>query len=112
MLSIREYGATLFLYNNRTVLMPLHLVQLVEVSNLGAVRSAGDFGFRATLKLAEALDDHLDALIASAALLGAAPIIVVHDGSPRIAARANAAVIQEALHVLNDDARFREVRAA
>ncbi len=36
-LSIREYGATLFLYNNRTVLMPLLLVQLIEVSNLGIV---------------------------------------------------------------------------
>lgn len=37
---------------------------------------------------AQCADDHLDALIASAALLGAAPIIVVHDGSPRIAAPA------------------------
>ena len=36
-LSIREYGATLFLYNNRTILMPLLLVQLIEVSNLGIV---------------------------------------------------------------------------
>jgi iron(III) transport system permease protein len=36
-LSIREYGATLFLYNNQTILMPLLLVQLIEVSNLGLV---------------------------------------------------------------------------
>ena len=36
-LSIREYGATLFLYNNKTILMPLFLVQLIEVSNLGLV---------------------------------------------------------------------------
>ena len=36
-LSIREYGATLFLYNNRTILMPLMLVQLIEVSTLGSV---------------------------------------------------------------------------
>ena len=36
-LSIREYGATLFLYNSRTILMPLLLVQFVEVSPLGIV---------------------------------------------------------------------------
>ena len=36
-LSIREYGATLFLYNSRTVLMPLLLVQFIEVSSLGVV---------------------------------------------------------------------------
>ena len=35
---------------------------------------------------AQCADDHLDTLIANAALLGAIPIVVVHDGSPRIAA--------------------------
>ncbi len=37
---------------------------------------------------AQLLDDHLDAVIALAAMLGAAPIVVVHDGTPRVAAPA------------------------
>ncbi|MCC6931035.1 MAG: hypothetical protein IT359_18735 [Gemmatimonadaceae bacterium] len=37
---------------------------------------------------AQCADDHLDTLVATAALLGASPIVVVHDGSPRIAAPA------------------------
>lgn len=37
---------------------------------------------------AQLLDDHLDAVIALAAMLGASPIVVVHDGTPRVAAPA------------------------
>lgn len=37
---------------------------------------------------AQRVDDHLDAVIALAAMLGAAPIVVVHDGTPRVAAPA------------------------
>jgi len=37
---------------------------------------------------AQQADDHLDALVSSAVLLGASPIVVVHDGSPRVAAPA------------------------
>ncbi|MCC6774329.1 MAG: hypothetical protein IT360_24295 [Gemmatimonadaceae bacterium] len=37
---------------------------------------------------AQLVDDHLDAVIALAAMLGAAPIVVVHDGTPRVAAPA------------------------
>lgn len=33
---------------------------------------------------AQLVDDHLESLIASLTLLGARPIIVVHDGTPRI----------------------------
>jgi hypothetical protein len=33
---------------------------------------------------AQLVDDHLDAMIATAALLGAAPIVVAHDGTPRV----------------------------
>lgn len=37
---------------------------------------------------AQLVDDHLDAVIALAAMLGAAPIVVVHDGTPHVAAPA------------------------
>jgi hypothetical protein len=39
---------------------------------------------------AQLLDDHLDALIAAAALLEAAPIVVVHDGTARVSPPARA----------------------
>jgi CTP:molybdopterin cytidylyltransferase MocA len=34
---------------------------------------------------AQLADDHLDTLIATAVLLGASPVVVAHDGSPRVA---------------------------
>lgn len=39
---------------------------------------------------AQLVDDHLDALIALAAMLDAAPVVVVHDGTVRVAAPARA----------------------
>ncbi len=39
---------------------------------------------------AQLVDDHLDALIALAVMLDAAPVVVVHDGTARVAAPARA----------------------
>lgn len=39
---------------------------------------------------AQLADDHLDQLIATAVLLGASPVVVAHDGSPRVAPPARA----------------------
>jgi len=37
---------------------------------------------------AQLADDHLDVLISTAVLLGASPVVVAHDGSPRVVAPA------------------------
>ena len=37
---------------------------------------------------AQLVDDHLDAMIALATMLEAAPVVVVHDGTPRVSAPA------------------------
>lgn len=47
---------------------------------------------------AQRLDDHLDALVAQAVLLGASPIVVVHDGTPRVALPARALRMPRAAH--------------
>lgn len=39
---------------------------------------------------AQLADDHLDELIATVVLLGASPVIVAHDGSPRVTSPARA----------------------
>jgi hypothetical protein len=56
------------------------------MSGLGALVLAT--GLERDPARAQLLDDHLESLVGALALLGADPVVVVHDGTPRIPAAA------------------------